>query len=713
MIPFHDKMPEKISRLPELAYNLWWSWNPDARALFRLLDLPLWRSTEHNPVEMLRLISDQKLEAVARDPVFTRRYNKVMMALDRELENGHSWFAQNHSEMSGNIVAYLSAEFGLHNSLPIYSGGLGILSGDHAKEASDLGIPLVGVGFMYPQGYFRQQIPSHGWQEAVYEQLDMSRAPVRIVTDEDGSEKKISVRIRDTDVYAHIWHVQVGRTPLYLLDTDVDDNSPWDRELSARLYSGDIELRIRQEIMLGIGGVRALKLLGINPTVWHMNEGHSAFLVLENIRTRVEQGLSFQEAAREVAACSVFTTHTPVAAGHDAFPFHLVEQYFSGYWEELGLSRDEFLDLGRHQESWGESFNMTVLALRGAGQANGVSRLHGEVSRDMWQGVWPDRPMEEVPITHVTNGVHVPTWTPTEFNDLFSKYLDPNWQDLHDDPKLWQRIADTPDIELWAAHVTLKRKLIGLLRERARRGWVKGSNDPTQVLTAGTLLDPDALTIGFARRFATYKRATLIFRDIERLRRIVLDPDRPVQLIFAGKAHPADDPGKMLIQTVYNMAKNNQFGGRVVFAEDYDMHMARYLVQGVDVWLNTPRRPREASGTSGQKAALNGVPNLSVLDGWWVEGYNGANGWAIGDMQDYDTEEQQDEADAQALYELLEDEICPLFYERDRDNIPRGWVAIMRESIRSNAPQFSSRRMLKEYTELYLTAMWARVAATG
>jgi len=484
----------------------------------------------------------------------------------------------------------------------------------------------------------------------------------------------------------------------------VDSNDPWDRELSARLYSGDIEHRIRQETMLGIGGVRALRALGIEPSVWHMNEGHSAFLVLECLRELVNQGMSFDEARKKAQERILFTTHTPVPAGHDSFPFYMVEQYFAGFWDELGISRTDFLDLGRHEEPWGTSFNMTVLALRMSGQANGVSKLHGQVSRTMWQPVWPDREANEVPITHVTNGVHVPTWTPTELNHLWRKYLGPDWMANHDDPALWERIDEVPDRELWEIHLAMKRKMISYFQELARKRWSEDASDPTQVMTSGTFLEPEALTIGFARRFATYKRAMLIFRDVERLRKLALDIHRPVQFVFAGKAHPEDDPGKQLIQNVYNLAKNHRLGGRVAFIEDYDMHMARYMVQGVDVWLNTPRRPREASGTSGQKATLNGVPNLSVLDGWWVEGYNGANGWAFGDGDELDDHEAQDARDAEALYSLLEDEIIPLYYARDGDNTPRGWVAIMKEAIKSNTPRFSSRRMLKEYAALYIRA---------
>lgn len=701
-----DKLSAKINRLPELAYNLWWSWNPEARELFRRLDYPLWRRTQHNPVQMLQEITPARLEEVAHDSAFIRHYEKVMMKYDREMKNGRSWFHTTYPELVDKTIAYFSFEFGLHSSLAIYSGGLGILSGDHAKEASDLGLPFIGVGFMYPQGYFRQRIPSHGWQEAFYQQLDMRVIPIQSVADEQGQDMKISVNMGGRQVHARVWRILVGRNPLYLLDTDVDENDPWDRELSARLYSGDSETRIRQEIMLGIGGVRVLRRLGIQPAMWHMNEGHSAFLILELIRERVAQGESFEVASQKIRAQTVFTTHTPVPAGHDAFNFQMVEQYFHGFWDEMGIHREQFLSLGGHQESWGNAFNMTVLALRQSGQSNAVSALHGRVSRAMWQEVWPDNAVEEVPIVSITNGTHLPTWISSELSNILDKYLEDDWRERHDDPAVWKRLADLPDEELWQVHQHLKLKMLSYFRQLVRRRWVSGANDPTQVLTGGTLLDPEALTIGFARRFATYKRAALIFHDLERLQRLLLNTHRPVQIIFAGKAHPADEPGKGLIQQIYNLAKHNQLGGRVAFIEDYDMHMARYLTQGVDVWLNNPRRPREASGTSGMKAALNGVPNFSILDGWWVEGYNGANGWAIGDEREFESEQAQDAFDANAMYQLLEDEIVPLYYSRDRDDIPRGWVEIMRESIRSNAPNFSMRRMVKEYTTmLYVKAM--------
>lgn len=704
-----EKIPEKINRLPELAYNLWWSWTPLARNLFKRLDYTMWRRTQHNPVQMLQELTAEQFNAAAEDVAFIRHYNKVMLHYDQKIKSNHTWFRTNFPDLQTNIIAYFSFEFGLHNSVPIYSGGLGILSGDHAKEASDLGLPFVGVGFMYPQGYFRQRIPGHGWQEAVYQQLDFNKAPIAPVYLSNGEELLIHVRVGDREVYARVWHIQVGRISLYLLDTDVDENDPWDRELSARLYSGDSETRIRQEILLGIGGVRLLRALKITPTVWHMNEGHSAFLLLELIREQVATGHSFVEASEIVRRHSIFTTHTPVPAGHDAFTFQVVEHYFNGFWDQLGLSREAFLSLGENNEGWGVAFNMTVLALRLAGRVNGVSQLHGAVSRQMWQRVWPDKPVEEVPITAITNGVHISTWVSSELHSLYSKYVGPNWVEDEDNITIWERLADIPDAELWETHLNLKRKMVSFLRERARRRWVEGTSDPSQILTNGMLLDPDALTIGFARRFATYKRADLLFRDLGRLQRMLLDSHRPVQIIFAGKAHPADDPGKSLIQQIYNLAKNSNVGGRIAFVEDYDMHVARYLTQGVDVWLNTPRRPREASGTSGMKAAANGVPNCSILDGWWEEGYNGANGWAIGANREYHNPHQQDTEDGESLYRLLEEEIVPLYYARDRDDVPRGWVEVMREAIRSSIPMFSTRRMVKEYTtQLYIPAMGQR-----
>lgn len=700
LTPIREKLPTRIERLADLAYNLWWSWHQDARELFRTLDYPLWRATGHNPVLILREIPQERLEEAAKDPLFLRQYDAVLMAFDRELENGHLWFPQTYPDLTGELVAYFSAEFGLHRSLPIYSGGLGVLAGDQAKETSDLGVPFVGVGFLYSQGYFLQRIPSHGWQEAAYPPLRIEETPLRPVVDAEGQPVCVHVQLAGREVHITLWEVHVGRVRLYLMDTNLPMNEPWDRTLTSRLYGGDREMRISQEVVLGIGGVRALRALGLEPTVWHLNEGHCAFLVLERVREYVARGWTFDEAADAVRATTVFTTHTPVPAGHDAFSLPMVEKHFLGYWEQLGLTREAFLELGRVNGPSGPEFNMTALALRLSGYRNGVSRLHGEVSRRMWHFLWPDRTVEEVPIVHVTNGVHMPSWISGPLDRLFRKYLGHNWQDRQDDPDLWERLDDIPDEELWALHEDQKRKMMAFIRERARRRRISGEMDPDQVLAAGAFLDPEALTIGFARRFATYKRATLICHDLERLKRIVHDLYRPVQFIFAGKAHPADDAGKHLLQQVYSLAKDPAMGGRIAFIEDYDMHVARYLVQGVDVWLNTPRRPNEASGTSGQKAAMNGVPNLSVLDGWWAEGYNGANGWAIEPLEGADPA-AQDAHDAEMLYRLLEEEVVPLFYRRDADGVPRGWVRLMKEAIRSVAPRFCTRRMVKEYTERF------------
>ncbi|MFN2272959.1 MAG: alpha-glucan family phosphorylase [Anaerolineae bacterium] len=702
-----EKIPARIARLEELAYNFWWSWHRGSRDLFKTLDRTLWRSTGHNPVKMLHELSQKLLDELATDPLFLRQYDAVLMALDADLKNGHLWFPSEYPELTTSPIAYFSAEFGLHRSLPIYSGGLGVLAGDHCKEASDLGLPLLAVGFLYEMGYFRQTLTSDGWQEAVYPVFETKEAAIReVMCDDEGKDCLfVPVEVGDREVQLQIWRVQAGRVNFYLMDVHHDLNEPWDQELTARLYGGDQEMRIQQEIILGIGGMRVLRALGIDPAVYHLNEGHSAFLVLERAREMVEAGQSFEEARQVVRKTTHFTTHTPVPAGHDVFPFHLVEKYFSNYWPRLGLSREEFMELGCPSKDC-HGFNMTVLALRMAGQCNGVSKLHGEVSRRMWQVVWPEKSVDEVPITQVTNGVHVPSWIGDAVNAIYRKHLGPEWIDQQDDPALWERILDVPDEDLWAAHMHLKRKLMSLIRELARRARVE-RRDPEQVLASGTLLDPEALVIGFARRFATYKRATLIFHNVDRLKQLLHNEHRPVQFIFAGKAHPADDGGKRLIQHIYNAARDPSMGGRIAFIEDYDMRVARYLVQGVDVWLNNPRRPYEASGTSGQKAAVNGVPNLSILDGWWAEGYNGANGWAIDAGQEkFESEWAQDAAEAEALYDLLENEVVPLFYKQDADGMPRGWVQVMKEAIRTAAPVFCTRRMVKEYAErFYVPAM--------
>jgi starch phosphorylase len=699
-------VPGRIGRLTELADNLWWSWHPPARNLFKAVNYPLWKSTRHNPVRMLQLVSPERLETLSHDPDFLEQYDGVVAAFDADLYDGHLWFRDRYPDLT-NPMVYFSAEFGLHGSLPIYSGGLGVLSGDHCKEVSDLGVPFVGVGFIYPQGYFRQHIPPDGWQQAIYDTLNFDNVPLHPVLDIHGNRLMIQVRLRGVPVQVQVWQVRAGRVSLYLMDTNVQQNAPWDRDLSARLYGGDQETRIRQEMVLGLGGVRVLRALGVAPGGWHMNEGHSAFLVLERLRELVQEGQSFDQAVETVRHSTAFTTHTPVPAGHDAFPYHLIDEYFGRFWHEMGISREQFLGLGEYQGR----FNMTVLALRLAGKTNGVSQLHGEVSRRMWQPVWPDRPVEQVPIMAITNGVHVPSWISTEIKDLFAEYLGADWEGRHDDPSLWKRLDEIPDKVLWGAHQYLKGKLLAFVDARTRQRWREGQMEASQVLAAGTLLDPETLTLGFARRFATYKRATLIFRDVQRLKRILHAERRPVQIVFAGKAHPADGGGKQFIQEVYQYAQEPEFGGRIAFLEDYDLHSARFLVQGVDVWLNNPRRPNEASGTSGMKAAMNGVPNLSVLDGWWPESYHpadenrAANGWAFGEVQ-YDDWETQDEVDSQALYRLLEEQVVPLYYDRDVADIPHGWVQVMKEAMRTSIADFSMRRMIKEYVEwMYVPAM--------
>jgi len=693
----------ELARLQELAYNLWWSWQPDARRLFETLDPTLWRLSHHNPVKLLHELKPERLTALRDDPAFIRQYSATLKAFDAYMTAQDTWYGGHHANGAATSIAYFSAEFGLHNSIPIYSGGLGILAGDHCKEASDLGIPLVGVGFMYPQGYFRQRISPDGWQEAEHKPFNRLESPIATALC-DGQPCTIRVEMGARTVSALIWQIRVGRVSLYLMDTNVPENSPSDRELSARLYGGDQETRLCQEILLGIGGVRVTRALGLRPTVWHANEGHSAFLTLELLREQVESGVATEEAIRRVRQQTVFTTHTPVPAGHDVFPAALMDKYFEGYWARLGLSREAFLQLGQHPEVPG-LFNMTALALRMSAHVNGVSREHGRVSRRMWQSLWPNVPEDQIPIRSVTNGVHIPTWVAPEINHLYSKYVAPDWPNHSDDPAIWHRVTDIPDHELWAVRQTMKRKLMSFIRERARAGWMGGMLTPVQVLAGGTLLDPEALTIGFARRFATYKRATLLFHSLSRLKALLHDRWRPVQIVFAGKAHPADEPGRHFIQQVYSYCKDESLGAHIAFVEDYDMHMAKFLVQGVDVWLNTPRAPLEASGTSGQKAALNGVPHLSVLDGWWQEGYDGANGWAIPAATDVTDWQAQDAHDADVLYRILEQDVVPLYYMRDRDGIPRGWIQIIKDAIRTTAPRFCARRMVKEYmVEVYAAA---------
>ncbi len=688
-------LPERINRLNELAYNLWWSWHDEARRLFRALDYPLWRTSGHNPVKLLCEIDPDTLQAAANDADFLALYDSVIANFDADISNSDTWFNRDYPNLLKGPVAYFSMEYALHNSLPIYAGGLGILAGDICKEASDSGIPMVAIGFMYPQGYFHQHISTNGWQKEVYRQLDFEEIPISRVLTNDGKTAITEVQLGDVSLAIEVWQVRVGRTNIYLLDTNLEPNPAQYRQLSARLYVADSEKRIQQEFILGIGGVRVLRALNINPAVWHANEGHNAFMMLERLREEVTKGASFAEAMSRVQKTTVFTTHTPVLAGQDIFPAQLVEKYFRGYWESLGIDRETFFSLGQCDSSG--TFNMTVLALKMAGHRGAVSQLHEKVSRKMWHGLWPELSEDQVPISHITNGVHVPSWIAPELFYLLRKYLGEDWLKKHDVEKLWEQMVDVPDDELWSVRKQLNRKLIAAIRERIRRRWVEDYIPAKQLLTMGTLLDSEVLTIAFTRRFTEYKRPTLIFRDIERLKKIINNQWRPVQIIFAGKSHPNDLPSKRLLQQVYTMASDPGFRGRIAFVEDYDMHLARFLVHGVDVWLNTPRRPQEASGTSGMKASLNGVLHLSVRDGWWHEGYNGSNGWAIG--SENPTPEEEDIEDAEAVYRLLEEEIVPLYYSRDRNGVPYGWMRMVKEAMRSIVPLFCARRMLREYTE--------------
>jgi len=706
------QLPSRIHRLHELAVDLWWSWDLTAREVFRRLDYPLWRRTDHNPVRMLQQITPERLEHATADPRFLQAYDAAVARRDQAKGFVHPWWREHGHAVNGGTIAYFSAEFALHQSLPIYAGGLGVLAGDHCKEASDLGVPLVGVGFMYPQGYFHQRMSNDGWQEERYERLSWTEAPIETALTPDGRPCITAVPFGDRTVLAAVWRVRLGRVRLYLLDTDLAENAPWDRELSARLYGGDREIRIQQEIILGIGGVRALRALGVNPTVWHLNEGHAAFVALQRIRELVEKGASFDDALAAVRRSTVFTTHTPVPAGHDAFSFSTVERHLAGCWGELGTHRDRFLALGSHDDGHGAQFNMTALAMRTSEHINAVSALHSEVTRAMWRPIWPERPADEVPVRFITNGVHLPTWMAARLFDLLTRHLGEGWMERMDEAAFGEHLLTVPDAELWALREQLREDLFEYVRERIRSRWAHERVGPNRVVAAGAMLHPHVLTLGYARRFAAYKRPELIFHDPERLARIMNNPDRPVQIVFAGKAHPADEPAKLHLQRVFNRCLDPAFGGRVAFVDDYDMHVAHYLVQGCDVWLNNPRKPLEASGTSGMKAAMNGVPHLSIGDGWWAEGYNGANGWLIEGQANPDDQGATDAADADALYTILERDIVPAFYERDAAGIPVRWLEVVRESMRASIPRFSTRRMVKQYvTEMYGPAAGTAVAS--
>lgn len=691
-------LPERISGLGDLAYNLWWSWHPEGRGLFKMLSRTGWYLSAHNPVKMLHQLDQATLESAAKDSHFLRHYDAVMAGFEDEMSTSSGWFCANVADPKSETIAYFSAEYGLHHALPFYAGGLGFLAGDFLKECSDLGIPMVGVGFMYPQGYLRQMITPDGWQVGACEILDRENAPIARVMNNNGEPLSVKIPVIDPPIYLEAWKVQVGRTSLYLLDTSSEANDPWNRCISDRLYTGDPEQRLRQEIVLGIGGVRILKALGVDYSVLHLNEGHPAFAILERIRWMVEGGISYHDAFEQVRATTVFTTHTPVPAGHDVFNFQLMDKYFGSYISGLDLDREEFLKFGVDPKN-PSGFNMTAFALRSSGYRNAVSKRHGEVARSMWRQLWPDLPEEKVPIDHVTNGIHIPTWIDRRLGDvILNKYLGRNWLAGQDNPRIWELIDEIPDDELWRHHQAMKNMLITRIRDRARQKWLdSGKADPRVVMASGILLDPTVLTLGFARRFASYKRPTLLLRDIERLKRIINNTWQPVQIIFAGKAHQDDLQSKQLLQNVFNIAKDQALGGRIAFVEDYDELLAQYLVHGVDVWINNPLPPMEASGTSGMKAGINGVPQLSILDGWWTEGYNGLNGWAIEGSQDTD----RDQRDAAAIYEILEKYVVPLYYDVDDHGIPRGWVRMMKETIKMTGPHFCARRMAKEYTDKF------------
>ena len=686
-------LPEKIAGLGHLAFNLWWSWHPAARMLFKRLDRKRWKETFYNPVKLLEILPPERLEKLAGDADFLKEYDRVMAHFLQEMEAEFCWFTANVREATCRPIAYFSLEYGLHRSLPFYAGGLGFLAGDHVRESSDLGLPLVAVGFMYPDGYLRQIIRADGWQEGADEKLDRDAAPISRVMDSEGRQLIVPVPLIPIPIDVAVWKVDVGRIPLYLMDTDLESNAPDIRKISDHLYISDPEQRLLQEIVLGIGGSEMLRALGIEHSILHMNEGHPAFAQLERLRERLVAGVEFEAALKDVKATSIFTTHTPVPAGHDFFPLDLMDKYFGNYYPQLHLSREAFYDLGKAPFAAAAGFNMTAFALRMSNYRNGVSRKHGEVARRMWQPIWPDKPVAEVPIDSITNGVHVPTWIEPKMEMLLNQYLGPDWLARHDDPKTWEAVASIPDRELWRVHNWLKVKLIDHIREAVRQRWVEERADYI-VPAGGTLLDHTALTLGFARRFATYKRADLIFFDLERLGKILNDQWRPVQIIFAGKAHPADDPGKRVLQRVFNFARDQRFGGRIAFVEDYGEQVAQYLVHGVDAWLNNPLPPMEACGTSGMKASLNGVPQLSILDGWWPEGFNGENGWAFGGQE----AGNRDQEDAEAIYRLLEEKLVPAFYNTDEDGLPREWLACMKAAMQSTSPIFSARRMVKEYS---------------
>ncbi len=700
-------LPKEMDCLRDISYNLLWSWDHELLELFMRLDPDLWEETGHNPIQMIGKIRQEVLNTAARDDAFLAQLDRARDRCREYMNTRSTWFQKAHNGTQRQPIAYFSAEFGMTESLAIYSGGLGLLAGDHLRSASDLGVPVVGVGILYQQGYFRQYLNADGWQQERYPENDFYTLPLQLVRTPEGKVVTISVEYPGRSVTAQVWLAQVGRVQLFLLDTNIPANAAEDQDITDQLYGGDREVRIKQEILLGIGGFRALQAVGLEPVVCHMNEGHSAFLALERCRQLMSgQRLSFAAAREATMAGTVFTTHTPVPSGNDYFAPSLMEKYFSNFARELQLSFHDFLALGRQNPgNNSEDFCMTILALRMASHSNGVSRLHGLVSRKMWNNVWPGITLDEVPIISITNGAHAPTWVSRDMAGLFTRYLGPRWREDPNDYALWSRIDHIPDEELWRTHERRRERLVAYARQRFRAQLAAAGAPPAEAAQADEILDPEALTIGFARRFATYKRATLLFRNPERLLRILDGKDHPVQLIFAGKAHPHDAAGKELIRKIVHFGRRPEARHSIVFLEDYDITVARYLVQGVDVWLNTPRRPMEASGTSGMKAALNGALNLSIMDGWWDEAYSPETGWAIGRGEEYGDETYQDEVESNALYDLLEKEVVPLFFTRAANGLPRGWLRKMKTSMRVLGPQFNAMRMVREYVEeFYLPA---------
>ena len=713
-------LPPRIAGLTRLAHNLRWSWSREIRALFRSIDPTLWHLTQHNPIALLRDVDPARLLACAADTEFLERYEAVLARDARDAATRETWFATAHPDLARpgeapplppGPVAYFCAEFAFHSSVPIYSGGLGVLAGDHCKAASDLGVPLVGVGLLYTRGYFDQRLRLDGWQEDRDERFDASLTPLERVLLPGGDSCVATLEMGGRTVGLGAWRLMVGRVPVYLLDTDLERNHAADRGLTHRLYAGDSELRLRQEWILGVGGVRVLRALGIAPASWHSNEGHAAFMLLERLRELVAGGAGFDEAVQQVRATSVFTTHTPVPAGHDAFSAAQLEGCAGPVWEALRATRDQVLALGHHPTRDHGQFHMAVLAIRLSERVNGVSRRHGDVSRRLWADLWPGVEAARVPIGHVTNGVHLATWMSDRMVDLLGRHAGPDWQSRAEEPGFWDAVLTLDDAALWTVHREIKATLHRSLRETARRRWADQWVEGQHLVGAGTLLDEHALTIGFARRFATYKRADLIFRDLDRLRRLLVNSWRPVQLVFSGKAHPADEPGKRVLQRVYALARDAGFEGRIAFIEDYEMHLAHRLVQGVDLWLNLPTVPLEACGTSGMKAALTGVPQLSTMDGWWAEGFDGRNGWSIPAAPEGT---DADAADVEHLYRLLEDEVVPLFYARDARDVPTGWVNKMKHALRAAGSGFTASRMVREYVDdYYVPGLRAAARATG